>query len=277
MQHLDLIGTLATSLIGALAFGYVARRLGWSPIVGYLLAGILSGPHTPGFVADQDLAGQLGEVGVVLLMFGVGLHFHIDDLIAVRRAAITGAVCQSIIATVLGAITVRLFGWSWPAGLIFGIALSVASTVVLTRVLADNGQLLSATGRIAIGWLVVEDIYTVLVLVLLPAIFPSGGEGAALPVALALATVKLAAFTGFMLFGGGRLIPWLLNAVARTHSRELFTLSVFAIALGIAVASARFFGVSVALGAFMAGMVVGRSDFSARPPPKRCPCGTPSQ
>jgi CPA2 family monovalent cation:H+ antiporter-2 len=192
------------------------------------------------------------------------LHFHINDLIAVRRAALTGAVCQSIIATLLGAVLVRLFGWSWPAGLVFGLALSVASTVVLTRVLSDNCQLRSPTGRIAIGWLVVEDIYTVLVLVLLPAIFPSGAQsqGAALPVALA--TLKLAAFTAFMLFGGGRLIPWLLNAAARTHSRELFTLSVLAIAFGIAVASAQFFGVSVALGAFMAGMVVGRSDFSAR-------------
>jgi CPA2 family monovalent cation:H+ antiporter-2 len=264
MHHLDLLVTLAAGLIGALAFGYVTRRLGWSPIVGYLLAGILVGPHTPGFVANRELASQLAEVGVILLMFGVGLHFHINDLIAVRRAALTGAVCQSIIATLLGAVLVRLFGWSWPAGLVFGLALSVASTVVLTRVLSDNCQLRSPTGRIAIGWLVVEDIYTVLVLVLLPAIFPSGAQsqGAALPVALA--TLKLAAFTAFMLFGGGRLIPWLLNAAARTHSRELFTLSVLAIAFGIAVASAQFFGVSVALGAFMAGMVVGRSDFSAR-------------
>jgi CPA2 family monovalent cation:H+ antiporter-2 len=236
------------------------------PIVGYLIAGILVGPHTPGFVANSHLAGQLADVGVILLMFGVGLHFHIGDLIAVRRPAITGAVCQSIVATVVGTLAARAFGWTWPQGIVFGLALSVASTVVLTRVLSDNGQLRSPTGRIAIGWLVVEDILTVLVLVLLPMILPGSAHsrGAGLPAALAIAVLKLAALVAFTLLVGGRAIPWLLNTVAGTHSRELFTLSVLAVALGIAVASAEFFGVSMALGAFMAGMVVGRSEFSAR-------------
>ena len=265
MHNLDLLLTLSAGLIGALGLGYLTHRLGWSPIVGYLLAGILVGPHTPGFVANPQLAGQLAEVGVILLMFGVGLHFHIDDLIAVRRAAI-GAVAQSLVTTLVGASVARTFGWSWPAALVFGWALSIASTVVLTRVLSDHGQLQSPAGRIAIGWLVVEDIYTVLVLVLLPAILAGEAQtqGSSIPAALTIAALKLAAFIAFMLFGGGRLIPKLLNAVARTHSRELFTLCVLAVALGIAVASARLFGVSVALGAFMAGMVVGRSDFSAR-------------
>jgi monovalent cation:H+ antiporter-2, CPA2 family len=266
MQHLDLILTLAGGLIGALVLGYFTHRLGWSPIVGYLLAGILAGPHTPGFVANEELAGQLAEVGVILLMFGVGLHFHIKDLLAVRRVAVTGALVQSLVATAVGAVVVHLFGWSWPAGIVFGLALSVASTVVLTRVLSDHGQLHSPTGRIAVGWLVVEDIFTVFVLVLLPVVFGGGVQSgsASLPVAVALAALKLAAFVAFTLFAGGRFIPWLLNRAAETHSRELFTLSVLAVALGIAVGSAQFFGVSMALGAFLAGMVVGQSDFSAR-------------
>lgn len=265
-HNLDLLLTLAAGLIGALAFGYFTHRLGLSPIVGYLLAGILVGPHTPGFVANQQLAAQLAEVGVILMMFGVGLHFKLSDLIAVRRAAIAGAVGQGILATILGALAGRAFGWSWPAGLVFGLALSVSSTVVMTRVLAEVGELQSPTGRIAVGWLIVEDIYTVLALVLLPAVLVSGDPGVAamLPLALAMAALKLAAFVAFMLLAGGRILPWLLNAVAVTHSRELFTLSVLATALGIAMASTQLFGVSVALGAFMAGMVVGRSDFGAR-------------
>lgn len=266
MHNLDLLLTLAAGLIGAVAFGYLTQRLGWSPIVGYLMAGVLVGPHTPGFVADKELADQLAEVGVILLMFGVGLHFHLKDLMAVRRVAIGGAICQSTVATVLGALTARLFGWEWSAGIVFGLALSVASTVVLTRVLSDNGQLQSPTGRIAIGWLVVEDIFTVFVLVLLPVIFAVSSENQAtsLPVSFALAAVKLAVFIAFTLFAAGRVIPWFLNKIAETHSRELFTLSVLAVALGIAVGSAYFFGVSMALGAFLAGMVVGQSEFSAR-------------
>src|SRR5688572_21511059 len=164
MHNLDLILTLAAGFIGALTFGYITHRLGWSPIVGYLVAGVLVGPYTPGFVADKQLADQLAEVGVILLMFGVGLHFHLKDLLAVRRVAIAGAICQSSIATLLGAAAARAFGWDWSAGVVYGLALSVASTVVLTRVLADNDDLQSPTGRIAIGWLVMEDIFTVFVL-----------------------------------------------------------------------------------------------------------------
>ena len=264
-MHLDLIMTLAGGLIGALLLGYLTHRLGWSPIVGYLLAGILVGPHTPGFVADRHMAEQLAEVGVILLMFGVGLHFHWKDLIAVRTVAVAGALAQSTVATALGAFRVSRFGWSWSQGVVFGLALSVASTVVLVRVLADKGELHGSIGRIAIGWLVVEDIFTVFVLVLLPVIFGAGGpEHRSLPLAIGLAALKLAAFIGFTLFAGSRLIPWILNKVADTHSRELFTLSVLAIALGIAVSSAYFFDVSMALGAFLAGMVVGQSEFSAR-------------
>ncbi len=266
MDNLALILTLAAGFIGALTFGYVTHRLGWSPIVGYLLAGVLVGPYTPGFVADKHLADQLAEVGVILLMFGVGLHFHLKDLLAVRTVAIAGAICQSTVATLLGAAAAIAFGWSWSAGIVFGLALSVASTVVLTRVLVDNDALLSPTGRIAIGWLVVEDIFTVLVLVLLPVVSVASGADhtASVPIAVASAILKLAAFVAFTLVAGGRVIPWFLNKIAETHSRELFTLSVLAIALGIAVASTYFFGVSMALGAFLAGMVVGQSEFSAR-------------
>jgi CPA2 family monovalent cation:H+ antiporter-2 len=265
MHNLSLLLTLAAGFIGAVAFGYFTQRLGWSPIVGYLMAGILVGPHTPGFVADKELADQLAEVGVILLMFGVGLHFHLKDLIAVRGVAIGGAICQSTVATLLGTAAAMLFGWQWSAGIVFGLALSVASTVVLTRVLSDNGQLQSPTGRIAIGWLVVEDIFTVFVLVLLPVVFiASSQNGSSLPISFALAAVKLAVFIAFTLFAAGRVIPWLLNKIAETHSRELFTLAVLAVALGVAVGSAYLFGVSMALGAFLAGMVVGQSEFSAR-------------
>jgi CPA2 family monovalent cation:H+ antiporter-2 len=266
VENLALILTLAAGFIGALTFGYVTHRLGWSPIVGYLLAGVLVGPYTPGFVADKHLADQLAEVGVILLMFGVGLHFHLKDLLAVRTVAIAGAICQSTIATLLGAAAATAFGWDRSAGIVFGLALSVASTVVLTRVLADNDDLQSPTGRIAIGWLVVEDLLTVFVLVLLPVVSVAAAADRAtgVPVALALATLKLVAFVAFTLVAGGRFIPWVLNKVADTRSRELFTLSVLAITLGIAVGSTYVFGVSMALGAFLAGMVVGQSDFSAR-------------
>ncbi len=266
MHNLDLIATLAGGFVGALALGYLTHRLGWSPIVGYLLAGVFVGPHTPGFIADKQLAEQLAEVGVILLMFGVGLHFHLKDLMAVRGIAVAGALAQSTAATGLGALAFHSFGWNWSQGIVFGLALSVASTVVLVRVLSDNGELQSPIGRIAVGWLVMEDIFTVFVLVLLPVLFTtSGGSDAhSLPIAIGIAAIKLAAFIGFTLVAGSRLIPWLLNKVADTHSRELFTLSVLAIALGIAVGSAYFFDVSMALGAFLAGMVVGQSEFSER-------------
>ncbi len=266
MHNLDLIVTLAGGFIGALALGYLTHRLGWSSIVGYVLAGILVGPHTPGFVANTHMAEQLAEVGVILLMFGVGLHFHLKDLLAVRKIAVAGALVQSTVATVLGALVFHAYGWNWSQGVVFGLALSVASTVVLIRVLSDNGALQSPTGRIAVGWLVMEDIFTVFVLVLLPVLFgASAAQGSrSVPMAVGIAAAKLAVFIGFTLFVGSRLIPRLLNKVADTHSRELFTLSVLAVAIGIAVGSAYFFDVSMALGAFLAGMVVGQSEFSAR-------------
>jgi CPA2 family monovalent cation:H+ antiporter-2 len=265
MHNLELILTLTGGLAAALILGYVTHRLGLSPIVGYLLAGIAVGPNTPGFIANRELADQLAEIGVILLMFGVGLHFHFRELLAVRRIALPGAVVQSLTATVLGALTARAFGWDWTAGVVYGLAISVASTVVLTRVLVDNNDLHTPTGHIAIGWLVVEDLFTVVVLVLLPAL--AGGAEAgpgALPLALAVAALKIGILVGLTFFLGGRLIPWLLAGVAVTRSRELFTLTVLVVALGIAVGSAKLFGVSMALGAFLAGMVVGRSDFSLR-------------
>jgi len=263
MHHPELILTLTGGLSAALVLGFLTHRLGLSPIVGYLLAGIVVGEHTPGFTADQNLAKQLSEVGVILIMFGVGLHFHIEELLAVRRIAIPGAVFQSLVATGLGAVLVWAFGWGWTAGLVFGLALSVASTVVLVRVLSDNNELHTPTGHIAVGWLVVEDIFTVLVLVMLPAVFGDSG-GSSLGAALGIATLKIGLLIAVALPVGGRVIPWLLTKVAATGSRELFTLTVLVVALGIAVGSSMLFDVSVELGAFLAGLIVARSDFSLR-------------
>ena len=263
MHGVDLIVTLTGGLVAALVGGYITQRLKLSPIVGYILAGLVIGPYTPGFVADRHSAEQLAEVGVILLMFGVGLQLHLEDLLAVKRVAIPGAIFQSLVATAIGAFVVVNAGWGLSAGIVYGIALSVASTVVLIRVLSDNRQLHTPTGHIAIGWLVVEDLFTVLVLVLMPAIFADSG-GHTVPVAIGLALVKVAALTGLTMVVGGRVLPWVLTQVARTQSRELFTLAVLAIALGIAVSSAKVFGVSMALGAFLAGLVVGRSEFSVR-------------
>ena len=263
MHGVDLILTLTAGLTSALVLGYLTQRLGLSPIVGYLLAGMLVGPYTPGFVADHSLAEQLAEIGVILLMFGVGLQFHIEELLAVRSVAVPGAVAQSVVATALGALIARGFGWDWPAAIVFGMALAVASTVVLVRVLSDNRALHTPTGHIAVGWLVVEDLFTVLALVLLPALF-GPGDGASLPLALGLTGLKVGALVAFAAVIGSRVIPRLLDHVADTHSRELFTLTVLVLALGIAVGSAAVFGVSMALGAFLAGMVVGRSDYALR-------------
>jgi CPA2 family monovalent cation:H+ antiporter-2 len=265
MHNLDLITTLTTGLAAALVLGYVTHRAGLSPIVGYLLAGIAIGPNTPGFVANRDLAEQMAEIGVILLMFGVGLHFHFQDLLAVRRVALPGAIGQSLAATVLGWIVARWFGWSGSAGLVFGLAVSVASTVVLLRVLADHNDLHTPSGHIAVGWLIVEDLFTVLVLVLLPAVVRpgAGGVGGA-ALALVWAVLKIAVLVAVAMVGGRRVLPWLLARVAATHSRELFTLTVLVTALSVAVGSAMLFGVSMALGAFLAGMVVGQSDFSSR-------------
>jgi CPA2 family monovalent cation:H+ antiporter-2 len=266
MHNIDLILTLAAGLMAALVLGYTTHRLGWSPIVGYLLAGILVGPNTPGFVANRALAEQLAEVGVILLMFGVGMHFHVKDLLSVRGIAIAGAVVQSATATALGALTFHALGLNWMPGIVLGLALSVASTVVLIRVLSDNGQLQSPTGRIAVGWLVMEDIFTVFILVLLPVVVQGSGDGTStsLPVAFLWAAAKVGLLIALTLYAGGRFVPWLLNKVAETRSRELFTLTVLSVALGIAVGSSVVFGVSMALGAFLAGMVVGQSEFSAR-------------
>ena len=264
MHSIDLILTLTGGLAAALVGGYLTNRIGLSPIVGYLFAGVLVGPHTPGFVADQHLAEQLAEVGVILLMFGVGLQFHIEELLAVRRIAIPGAIVQSAGATVFGALVGRAFGWGWDGGIVFGIALSVASTVVLVRVLSDNRDLHTPAGHIAVGWLVVEDVFTVIVLVLMPAIFGASASQSNLLITVLLALAKIGAAVALTIIVGGRVIPWLLNRVAASRSRELFTLTVLTVALGIAVGSALLFGVSMALGAFLAGLVVGRSEFSVR-------------
>ncbi len=266
-HNIDLILTFTGGLAAALVFGYITERLKMSPIVGYLLAGVAVGPFTPGFVANESIAAQFSEVGVILLMFGVGIHFDLKDLYAVRKVAVPGAIVQSAVATVLGALVTSMFGWSLESGLVFGVAISVASTVVLLRVLADNNELQTSAGHVAVGWLLVEDIFTVVVLVVLPllvgpAVTAAPDEGLAWP--LTKAVLKIGALCAFTLVVGTRILPKLLTYVAKAQSRELFTLSVLAIALGIAVGSAKLFGASMALGAFLAGMVVGQSDFSAR-------------
>jgi monovalent cation:H+ antiporter-2, CPA2 family len=266
-----LIAIVAIGLVSAFIFGMVAQRLRLPPLVGYLIAGIAIGPFTPGFVGDPELAAQLAEIGVILLMFGVGLHFSMDDLMAVRTIALPGAIVQIVAATGMGIALALGLGWHWGAGLIFGLALSVASTVVLLRALEGQGILDSDKGRIAVGWLIVEDLAMVLALVLLPALAPSLGGGdvgshdpatRTLWLTLGLTLLKVALFAAVMLVAGRRLVPWLLEQAARTGSRELFTLAVLALALGIAFGSAELFGVSFALGAFFAGMVLAKSDFN---------------
>ena len=264
MEEIGLILTLAGGLGAALVFGYVTHRLGLSPIVGYLLAGVVIGPNTPGFIADPELAEQLAEVGVILLMFGLGLQFHAEELLAVKRVAIPGAAAGIASATLLGAWAAWLFGWGWTSALVFGLTLSVASTVVLVRVLSDNRQLHTSSGHIAVGWLVVEDLLTVIMLVLLPVLV--GGNTSLLGIVgdVALTLLKVGLLVAFAVVVGARTIPKLLDLVAATRSRELFTLTVLVLALGIAVGSTLVFGVSMALGAFIAGMSVGRSDYSLR-------------
>jgi CPA2 family monovalent cation:H+ antiporter-2 len=268
MHNIELILTAAGGLSAALVLGYITQRLGLSPIVGYLLAGVAVGPYTPGFTADRELAEQLAEIGVILLLFGVGLQFHIRELLAVRNVAIPGAIVQSTVATVLGAFTAHALGWSWASGIVFGLALSVASTVVLIRVLSDYNDLHTPVGHIAVGWLVVEDIFTVIVLVLMPPLFGGASEAgtgaSSLVSSLAVALGKIGVLVLLTVVAGGRLIPRLLERVALTRSRELFNLTVLVIALGIAAVSAVLFNVSMALGAFLAGLVVGRSEFSVR-------------
>ncbi|OFV89367.1 MAG: sodium:proton exchanger [Acidobacteria bacterium RBG_16_70_10] len=265
-----LIATIAGAFLSAWVLGSLAQKVGLSPIVGYLLAGVVIGPHTPGFVADAALAAQLAEIGVVLLMFGVGLHFHPKDLLAVKGIAIPGALVQSACATLLGVATGLAFGWPVSAGLLLGVALSVASTVVLMRALEDAQLLSTVPGHIAVGWLIVEDVLTVVVLVVIPALAGAAGGGAVASsatssgflAALGLALAKLAVLVALVLLAGSRVIPWLLEQAARLRSRELFTLTVLALAMAIATGAAFFFGTSVALGAFLAGMVVGQSPVS---------------
>lgn len=271
MPHsVPLITTLASALGLALVLGFLAARIKLPALVGYLLAGVLIGPFTPGFVADVEVAAELAEIGVMLLMFGVGLHFSLNDLLAVRKIALPGAALQIAVATALGAGVAAAWGWNLGAALVFGLALSVASTVVLLRALEARGALESMNGRIAVGWLVVEDLVMVLVLVLLPPL--AGALGGAAPpgrgeniwLTLGLTLVEVSAFIALMLVVGRRVFPKLLWQIARTGSRELFTLCVVAAAVGIAYGAALLFGVSFALGAFFAGMVLRESEFSQR-------------
>jgi CPA2 family monovalent cation:H+ antiporter-2 len=268
-HHTPLISTIVVALVLAFIFGVLAQRLRFSPLVGYLAAGILISPFTPGYVADQGIANELAEIGVILLMFGVGLHFSLEDLLSVGRIAIPGAIAQIAVATALGMGLAWWLGWSVSAGVVFGLALSVASTVVLLRAMQERRLLETERGRIAVGWLIVEDMAMVLTLVLLPALAPVLKAGATLSLfALALPVVitlgKVAAFVAIMLIVGKRVIPWILHYVAHTGSRELFRLSVLAIALGVAFFAAMLFDVSFALGAFFAGMMLSESELSQR-------------
>ncbi len=265
MGELSVLITFAGGLAGALIFGYLAHRLRLSPIVGYLLAGIAVGPFTPGFVADRAVAEQFAEIGVILLLFGIGLRFHLRELIAVWRVAVPGALIQSTLSTTVLAVLLRLLGWTWISGIILGMAISVASTVVMALVLTERRDLHTQIGYIAIGWTVVEDILTVAMLLLLPIIFaPDGVTSQGIGAALGLAAIKIAGLVGVVVLLGRWVIPWALERVEKTRSRELFTLAVLVIAVGIAVGSATLFGVSIALGAFLAGLAVGRSEFAAR-------------
>lgn len=270
-HHSPLISTIVIALALAWLLGALAHRLKLPPLIGYLIAGVLIGPATPGFVADQSLANELAEIGVILLMFGVGLHFSLDDLLSVKSIAVPGAIGQIACATFLGMGLAHWLGWSLGAGLVFGLALSVASTVVLLRALQERRLVETGRGRIAVGWLIVEDMVMVLTLVLLPAFAGAlGGEaqgevtGRGIALAAGLTVAKIMAFVALMLIVGKRVIPWVLHAMAHTGSRELFRLAVFVIALGAAFAAAELFGVSFALGAFFAGMILSESPLSQR-------------
>jgi CPA2 family monovalent cation:H+ antiporter-2 len=276
-QEVSLLATVALGFVFAAVFGYAADRLRLPPLVGYLVAGIVMGPYTPGVVADSDLASQLAEMGVILLMFGVGLHFSASDLLAVRGVAVPGALGRILLATLLGIGLTSLWGWGLGAGIVFGLSLSVASTVVLLKALEEHNQVDSVNGRVTVGWLIVEDLAMVLALVLLPAFSgvlgghvdatAAGAEaagGLAIALTIAVTLLKVGAFTVMAIFFGPKVVPWILTLVARTGSPELFTLSVLAVALGIAFGSAEIFGVSFALGAFFAGVVMSESHLSHR-------------
>lgn len=276
-HDVPLVSTIAVGLSAAFILGMIASKLRLPPIVGYLLAGILVGPATPGFTADIDLANQLAEIGIVLLMFGVGLHFSLKDLMEVKRIAIPGAIGQMGAAILMGAGLAHFWGWSFANGLMFGLALSVASTVVLLRAMEEHNLLHTTNGQIAVGWLIVEDLAMVLALVLVPALAMAGlaGPYSAMMAAqdagvqghgptaqIVLAIVKISLFIVLMLVVGKRVLPWMLRVVSKTGSRELFTLSVFAAAVGVAYGASVLFGVSFALGAFFAGMMIRESDMN---------------
>jgi CPA2 family monovalent cation:H+ antiporter-2 len=276
-HEISLISTVAVGLVYGVIGGYLASRLRLPPLVGYLVAGVALGPFTPGFVADAKLAPQLAEIGVILLMFGVGLHFSVRDLLAVRKVAVPGALTQVALAVALTLGVASLWGETFGSSLVMGLALSVASTVVLLRALEAEGILKSAGGQIAVGWLIVEDLVTVIILVLLPVFAtalggqplnsdPAAHDHGAGDLLLALGTVlaKFVAFVAFMLLVAARFLRWLLERVAATNSRELFTIAVVAAAIGISFEAAELFGLSFALGAFLAGVVVGESDHSHR-------------
>jgi monovalent cation:H+ antiporter-2, CPA2 family len=268
MHYTPLIATIVAGLVVAFAMGAVAHKLKVSPIAGYLLAGVIVGPFTPGFVADSEMASELAEIGVILLMFGVGLHFSFRDLISVKNIAVPGALAQITVATALGTALALSLGWSLVAGIFFGLALSVASTVVLLRALESRDLIPTQRGRIAVGWLIVEDLAMILALVLLPTIaaidWEAGLGGAAITTAIAQTALKVVGFFALMLLVGRRVIPWLLHWVVHTGSREMFRLAVLAIALGVAFGTAFIFDVSFALGAFFAGVILSETQLSKR-------------
>jgi len=265
MHELTVLMTFAAGLGAALLLGFLAKRLSISPIVGYLVAGIAVGPFTAGYVADQHVADQFAEIGVILLLFGVGLKFHLSELLAVWRIAIPGALFQSAISTLALAGLMHLVGWSWTSGIVLGISISVASTVVMALVLGERHDLHAPIGHIAIGWTVVEDLLTVTALLLLPMfVGPGAVGGASLAPALGQAALKIVGLVLLVIVLGKWVIPRALEQIARVRSRELFTLSILVVALGIAIGAAKVFGVSMALGAFLAGLAVGRSEFAAR-------------
>ena len=259
MHDLTIILTLAGALAMALVLGTVTHRLGLSTLVGYILAGIAVGPYTPGFIADARLAQQMAEIGVILLMFGVGMHFHPQELLRVWRTAVPGAVAQSAVAAVAGWHVARAFGWSHVSGLVFGMALAVASTVVLMRMLVQQDRLGSRDGHVAVGWLIVEDLFTVIALVMLPPLAAGASGAASLGTEMAIALAKALVFAGLVWLAGTTLVAPIMERIARTRSSELFTLTVFVVALGVAVFAAEVFHMSVALGAFFAGLIVGQS------------------
>ncbi len=271
MQDFPLLTTIAAGFAAAWALGLITQRIGLSPIVGYLLAGVIISPNTPGFAGDVHIGQQLAELGVILLMFGVGLHFHLKDLLAVKGIAIPGAIGQSLVATVLAMLVFHWFGWPLRAGMVLGMAMAVASTVVLLRVLMDREMLSTTHGHAAVGWLIVEDIFTVLALVLVPLLalrpMPGGeavdaGPPPSVVISIGWALVKLTALVVIVLIAGSKVVPWILSQVAKLRSRELFTLTVLVLSVAIAVGSAALFDASVALGAFLAGMVVAQSPVS---------------